>query len=111
MNIKTTIPATEARKKFFDILSKVERAGAPVTITVNGIPKAVLMNAEDFDSWEETLEIMSDPKLVKGIEESKKELKRGEYVTLDELMEEKGLTFVRDKSRNEYTIVRKTKKR
>ena len=111
MNIKTIISATEARKKFFDIINKVEKTGRPFTITVNGEPKVVLMNAEDFDSWEETLEIMGDPELVKSIEESKKEIREGKYVTLDELMEEEGLTFIRDKSRNEYSVVRKSKKK
>jgi len=111
MNPKTTISATEARAKFFDILEKIEKAGTPITITVNGVPRAVLMNAEDFDSWAETLEIMSDPELVKSIEESKKELREGKYVTLDEMMEEEGLTFVRDKAKNEYSVVRVSKKK
>lgn len=110
MSTKTTLPATEVRKNFFDILDKVSQTNVPYTITVNGVPKVVLMNADEYDSWRETLEIMSNPELVKGIEESKREITRGEYVTLDELMEEKGLMFVRDKSSNDYTVVKKPKK-
>ena len=110
MSTKTTLPATEVRKNFFDILDKVSQTNVPYTITVKGKPKAVIMNAEEYESWMETLDIMSNPETVKGIEESKKELARGEYVTLDELMEERNLMFVRDKS-GEYTVVKKSPKK
>lgn len=110
MSIKTTLPATEVRKNFFDILNKVSQTNIPYTITVNGVPKVVLMNADEYDSWMETLDIMSNPETVKNIEESKKELARGEYMTLDELMKERNLMYVRDKS-GEYTVVKKTPKK
>ena len=102
MNSKTTISATEARKKFFDIINKVEKTSTPFTITVNGEAKAVLMNAEDFDSWKETLEIMSNPKLVKGIEESKKELREGKYSTFEEVFGMTAEEALSDKGKEKY---------
>ena len=84
MNIKTTLSATEVRNNFFEILDKVEQTNVPYTITRAGKPKAVIMNAEEYESWAETLDIMSNPETVKNIEESKKELARGEYVTFEE---------------------------
>lgn len=110
MNIKTTLSATEVRNNFFDILDEVEQTNVPYTITRAGKPKAVIMNAEEYESWMETLDIMSNPETVKNIEESKRELARGEYVTLDELMKERNLMFVRDKS-GEYTVVKKSPKK
>lgn len=104
MSIKTTLPATEVRKNFFDILDEVSQTNIPYTITVKGKPKAVIMNADEYDSWQETLEIMNDPELVKGIEEGKKDLQEGKYITLDEYMAKNKLAFVRDKS-GEYTVV------
>ena len=110
MNIKTTLSATEVRNNFFEILDEVEQTNVPYTITRAGKPKAVIMNAEEYESWVETLDIMSNPELVKGIEEGKKDLREGRYITLDELMKEENLMFVRDKSRHAYDVKKKNDK-
>ena len=70
------------------------------------------MNAEEFDSWQETLDIMSNPELVKGIEQGKKDLREGRYITLDEFMAKNKIACVRDKA-GEYTVVstKKSKKK
>lgn len=107
MNIKTTLSATEARQDFFNILDKVGKTNVPFTITINGVPKVVIMNAEEFDSWQETLEIMSNPDLVKGIEESKKELKEGRYSTFEEVFGMTPEEALADKGKKNY---RKSKK-
>lgn len=108
MSIKTTLPATEVRKNFFDILDEISETNIPYTITVKGKPKAVIMNAEEYESWMETLDIMSNPELVKGIEEGKKDIREGRYITLDEYMAKSKLAFIREKS-GEYTIVSTSK--
>lgn len=107
MNIKTTLSATEARQDFFNILNKVEKTNIPFVITNNGVPQAVIMNAEEFDSWRETLDIMSNPELVKGIEESKKELAQGEYSTFEEVFGMTPEEALADKGKKNY---RKSKK-
>lgn len=85
MNVKTTKSATEVRKDFFDILDQVERSGLPYTITKAGKPVVVMMSAEEFESWEETLDIMSDPEAVKGIEEGLDDLKHGRTYSYEEV--------------------------
>lgn len=85
MNIKTTKSATEVRKDFFDILDQVERSGVPYTITKAGKPVVVMMSAEQYESWEETWDIMSDPELVKGIAQGEKDIAEGRYSTYEEV--------------------------
>lgn len=85
MNIKTTKSATEVRKDFFDILDKVESSGVPYTITKSGKPIVVMMSAEEYESWQETLDIMSDPELVKGIAQGEKDLAEGRYSSFEEV--------------------------
>lgn len=85
MNIKTTLSASKIRKDFFNVLNKVEENNIPYTITVNGKPKAVIMNAEEYEGWLETLDIMSNPETVKGIEEGKKDLAEDRYSTFEEV--------------------------
>ena len=102
MKTKTTLSATDARKTFFDLINKVGKAGTPFTITVNGEPKAVLMNAEDFDSWEETLEIMSNPELVRGIEQGEKDIREGHYSSFEEVFSMTPEEALADKSKKVY---------
>lgn len=85
MNVKTTKSATEVRKDFFDILDQVESSGVPYTITKAGKPVVVMMSAEQYESWEETWDIMSDPELVKGIAQGEKDLAEGRYSTYEEV--------------------------
>jgi hypothetical protein len=64
------------------------------------------MSYDEFDSLMETLEIMSDPELMKDIRKSEEEYKRGEYVTLDELKKELGYSsgafLLADKGKKKY---------
>ncbi|MEX1051827.1 MAG: type II toxin-antitoxin system Phd/YefM family antitoxin [Patescibacteria group bacterium] len=91
MDIKTTISSTEARKNFAEVVDKISNAGARYTLTVNGRPKVVMLNAEEYDSWMETLDIMSNPETVKSIKQSEKEFREGKFITLDELNKQLGL--------------------
>ena len=90
MDTKNTISSTEARQNFAEVIDRVGNAGMRYTLTVNGKPKVVMLNADEYDSWMETLEIISDPELVKSIKRAEKEFKEGKYVTLDELKAQLG---------------------
>lgn len=81
---KTTIPATEARKKLFKVIDEVAKKARHFFITKDGEPKAVIMSAEEWESWLETLEILSDKKLVRSIRKAEGDFKKGRYVTLEE---------------------------
>lgn len=86
-----TLPITKARE---DLTSLVENARARLDeyiITVNGYPAAVLMSAAEFESWKETLEILSDPKLMKAIKEGEEDFKKGRYITFEQLKKDLNL--------------------
>ena len=91
MNSQTTISATKARSKFFNILDKVEKTNLAYTITVNGSARAVIMNALEYYSWMETLDILSNPELVKGIEKGKKDIADGRVISLDDYLKKENL--------------------
>lgn len=50
MRTKTTIPVSSARKKIFSIVKEVQNPGTHYTLTERGVPKAVLMSSEKFES-------------------------------------------------------------
>ena len=89
MNTQTTVTTTQARKEIFKITDDVQKPGRYYTLTENGIPKAVLMSAEEFESWAETLEVMREfPDLDKDIAEADSAVKTGAYKqwpTLDDI--------------------------
>lgn len=67
------ITATAARKQFFKFLNLDEKPGQHIAVTHEGIPKLILMSFDEYESWMETMEIMSDSQLVKDIREAQKE--------------------------------------
>lgn len=55
-----SISASEARSRLFPLIQQVNDDHAPVRITSrNG--DAVLMSAEDYDSWQETIYLLRSP--------------------------------------------------
>lgn len=79
-----TISLKEARNMFSKIVDKVDRLSERYVVTKNGVPKAVVMSAEEFESWVETLEFMSNPKAVRALEQGLKEAKAGKVRSFKE---------------------------
>jgi len=90
MNTKTTLPITEARRRIFEIADKVQSPMSYYTLTQRGRPKVVIISAEEFESWQETLEVeRMFPKLKKDIERVRGKIKSGKYKefsTLEEIL-------------------------
>jgi antitoxin YefM len=86
-----TLPISQAREELTSLVDKAKRKLDEFVITVNGTPAAVLMSAAEFDSWKETLEIMSDPQLMKAIEEGEKEIDEGKGIGWDIAKKQIGL--------------------
>jgi prevent-host-death family protein len=94
MDTKTTMPISEARKNIFKIAKKVQKPAAYYTLTEKGKPKIVILSAEEFESWQETLEVMGVfPKLEKDIEKAEREYERGRYLTLEEVLSKEGFVL------------------
>ncbi|MBI3459199.1 type II toxin-antitoxin system Phd/YefM family antitoxin [Candidatus Azambacteria bacterium] len=69
------------------------------TLTEKGRPKVVMMSAEDFESWQETLEVRKDfPNLEKDIKRAREDYKKGDYVTLNDLLKKRSSLLSRNKS-------------
>lgn len=83
------LPLAEAKNRLSEVVDHVDRNHARVVITKHGRPAVVLVNVEDLDSLELTLEIMSDPQLMADIRESEKEWAAGQVtpMTKEEALE------------------------
>jgi prevent-host-death family protein len=78
------MPLTEAKKELLELTREAMRLGKVFTLTKHGKPAVVLMDAREYESIVETLEILSDPEEVKGIKEGKKDIEAGRWIDLDE---------------------------
>jgi prevent-host-death family protein len=88
MNIEKHIPISSAKAKLLELLRQVEEGHENVVITKNGLPKAVLLNYDDFAGLLETIDILSDPKTMHGIKRGLRDLKAGRVVSLEEAFKE-----------------------
>ncbi|MBC9716467.1 type II toxin-antitoxin system prevent-host-death family antitoxin [Streptomyces sp. TRM66268-LWL] len=84
-----SISASEARATLFPLIERVNTDRAPVRITSkNG--DAVLMSADDYDSWQETVYLLRSPANAKRLMEAVARDREGSSVvarTVDELRE------------------------
>jgi prevent-host-death family protein len=91
MNTKTTLPISEARKEIFKIAEKVQEPFTYYTLTERGKPKVVILSAEEFESWQETLEVdRIFPNLEKDVKTAESDLKKGKCATLEEVLLKEG---------------------
>ena len=116
INTKTTISISEARKRIFDIADEVQAPNKVYTLTADGRPKAVIMSAEEYESWTETMEVLRDcPDIFERIAESDKAARTGDwsnFVTLEELGKELGFVgAVAEKPKKNYDVQSRNRKK
>lgn len=85
-----TISISQARSQLPHLVKKIADHMDRAYITVNGKPKVALVSMEELESIEETAEILAIPGARESILKGAKEIKKGEYVTLDELLKKNG---------------------
>ncbi len=85
-----TLPITEAREKLTTLVKKAHKQLDEYIITVNGKPAAVLLSADEYESWKETNEILADPGLVKAIRQGEKEIAEGKGISWEQAKKDLG---------------------
>lgn len=84
-----TISATSARSKLYDLLEEVEKLSKRIVITSHGKAKAVLVNPDELEGLEETIEILRDRRAMASIAKSMKEIKAGKIIPFEDAIREK----------------------
>jgi antitoxin YefM len=81
-----TMPPSEVKTKLSELVNAVERRDEVVSITRNGKPVAMIVSKDEYQSWQETLEIMRDANFMREIRKGIQSLKRTKkHYTLHEL--------------------------
>ena len=83
-----TLPLSEAKSQLSGLVEQVRALEEQVMITRNGRPAAVLVSAEEFERWKETIEVRGDAALMKEVRAGLRALKSGKarLYTLEELL-------------------------
>ncbi len=90
-DVAKTVPFTEARASFSELLDELQAIQDHVVITRNGKPVAVLMSIDEWESWEETVEVLSDEELLEDLRKSDEDVKAGRLHDWDEVKRDLGL--------------------
>ena len=86
--MKKTLHITKEREQLTTLVENADKRLSEYVITVKGVPAAALISAAEYESWKETLDILSDRKLLKAIRDGEDDIKRGKYITLEQLKKE-----------------------
>ena len=83
-----TLPLSEAKSRLSGLVEQVRALEEQVMITRNGRPAAVLVSADEFERWRETIEVRGDAALMKEIRAGLRALKsrKARLYTLEELL-------------------------
>lgn len=61
------LPLADVKNRLSEVVDSLEREHGRVVVTKHGRPAAVMLNVDDLESLEETLEILSDPALMAAV--------------------------------------------
>ncbi len=81
-----TLPLATVKARFSEIVDRVARQHDRVVVTRNGHPAAVVVSLDDLEGLEETLAVLSDPKLLSEVQEGRAAAERGDVHSLDEVL-------------------------
>jgi antitoxin YefM len=70
------LPLSEVKTKLSELVDVIQRRDEPVTITRNGKAVAIIMSKDDYESWQETVEILRDTRFLKEIRDGIRGLAR-----------------------------------
>jgi len=86
------MPLADLKNRLSEVVERLEREHGRVVITKHGRPAAVVLNVEDLEGLEQTLELLSDPRAMRRIRKAETEIAAGEAV---ELTKEQALALTR----------------
>lgn len=71
------LSVTQLKPQILKVISMAQKAGQEYVVTRNGQPAAVIMSYDEWESWKETVEILSDAKAIARIRKNRAYFKRG----------------------------------
>jgi len=67
-----TLPISEVKARLPELVTGVQEREEEIVVTRNGRPAAVLLNVDEYERLKATLDVLSDPALMRQIRASRK---------------------------------------
>ena len=80
-----TLPLSEVKARLSEIADEVDRTHERVHVTRNGREYVVLVSAQDLDSLEATIELLSDPTAMQRVRDAEAASAAGDLTGTDEM--------------------------
>jgi antitoxin YefM len=80
------LPISEVKAKLPELVNRVEELEEEIIVTRNGKPAAMLVSYADYERLKETLDVLSDPDLMRQIRLSEADIAAGKPgLSIDEV--------------------------
>ena len=88
MALSEHLSLADVKNRLSEVIDTLEREHGRVVVTKHGRPAAVMINVDDLESLEETLEILSNPTLMAAIRAGDDDAAEGrtERLSRDEML-------------------------
>lgn len=87
----TTVPVTEAKQRFTELVKSAEDYFDRFVVTKNGKEAAVVLSAAEYESLLETIDILGNKKEVRAIASGSQQARAKQTVTFAEYLERKSV--------------------
>jgi antitoxin YefM len=64
------LPISEVKTRLPELVTGVDEREEEIIVTKNGRPAAMIINVKEYERLKETLEVLSDPEMMKQLRES-----------------------------------------
>ena len=82
------LPASTVKRRFLELLKQLGPEKAAITITRNGIPAGVLLSVEEYESLQETIEVLADPKTLRALRTARQRFARRHTLSHEQVWRE-----------------------
>ncbi|NCN06677.1 MAG: type II toxin-antitoxin system Phd/YefM family antitoxin [Candidatus Pacebacteria bacterium] len=90
-SLHTSLSASTARTNFYDILTNAAAGTKRYQITRRGHDPVVLLSADEFEMYQETLALQQDTELIKDIESGQKDIAAKNFISHDDMKKQLGV--------------------
>ena len=84
----TTLPLAEVRANLSKLVDEAVRTHQRIEVTRQGRRAVVILSADDYDSIMETLDILSDPDLMRELRQGQADVMGGAFHAIDDVAKE-----------------------
>jgi len=81
----SVLPVADARAQLSRLIDEATTTHERFEITRNGRRAAVLLSADDYDTLQDTIAVLSDAELLKAHHEGRSAIAAGDYLDADQL--------------------------